>query len=626
MKKLILFLAGAALMASSATAAEWSRKAAPSRLSAATQADEEESYMVFGYCQDYSSCLGQSGNVQCAIEIPEETAAKFEGNQLTAVRLAFGNAKRTDITVFLTDNLRGTYFYTQQANVENMEGWNTIKLDTPYEITNKKFYIGYMYEKCTQGEYPIGVDDVLTTSTLGDYIAVGTSWQHIGNMYGNICINAIIEGDNLPQYDLSFTDIAVPFSVNPGTEFSVEAMFKNNGSKAINNIDLECTLNGTPAENATYTLKPEKVLPGEFATLTVKGISSEVETCDLEVALNVKAVNGEADNNPDDNVVSQFTACIKEGFDRKIVVEEWTGTWCGYCPAGIVGMEYMKKNYGNDGFIGIAVHGDDQMAVSSYAPFREVYAAVSYPGSAFNRKYSVYPSQETMEEAYKVLKPIKSYVEVTGISAESNEEATQLNVSATVNFAAPVTNGEYALAFVVTENQVGPYTQLNYYSGTQTPMGGWEKKMYNQPWLFDDVARSITDCWGIKNSIPATLDAGAAHTYETSVSIRNVVDLSKAELVVLVLNQRTSEIINAGKISLYDAAVEAVENSSLTIEGRNRMIVFNGEYASCSIFGMDGSRLAEGYVGGSVEVPAGIYVVKAQDAAGNVITRKVLVK
>ena len=42
-------------------------------------------------------------------------------------------------------------------------------------------------------------------------------------------------------------------------------------------------------------------------------------------------------------------------YDRVTVVEEGTGTWCGWCVRGIVALEYMRENY-PDKFIGIGVH------------------------------------------------------------------------------------------------------------------------------------------------------------------------------------------------------------------------------------------------------------------------------
>ena len=48
------------------------------------------------------------------------------------------------------------------------------------------------------------------------------------------------------------------------------------------------------------------------------------------------------------------------GYERKVVVEELTGTACGWCPRGLVGMKMLRDLYG-DRFIGVA-------AISSTPP------------------------------------------------------------------------------------------------------------------------------------------------------------------------------------------------------------------------------------------------------------------
>lgn len=46
--------------------------------------------------------------------------------------------------------------------------------------------------------------------------------------------------------------------------------------------------------------------------------------------------------------------------DKKVWVEEATGTWCGWCPRGEVYMNYLYAKY-PEHFVGIAVHQKDPM-------------------------------------------------------------------------------------------------------------------------------------------------------------------------------------------------------------------------------------------------------------------------
>lgn len=49
------------------------------------------------------------------------------------------------------------------------------------------------------------------------------------------------------------------------------------------------------------------------------------------------------------------------------VIEEFTGTWCGWCPVGFVGLQSIHDTYG-DKVVLIAVHDSDPMTISDYNP------------------------------------------------------------------------------------------------------------------------------------------------------------------------------------------------------------------------------------------------------------------
>jgi thiol-disulfide isomerase/thioredoxin len=61
-------------------------------------------------------------------------------------------------------------------------------------------------------------------------------------------------------------------------------------------------------------------------------------------------------------------------------MEEYTGTWCGWCPRGIVGLQLVNETYG-DRVQTIAVHYDDPMETSVY------YSLLpgSFPNATVNR-------------------------------------------------------------------------------------------------------------------------------------------------------------------------------------------------------------------------------------------------
>ena len=90
---------------------------------------------------------------------------------------------------------------------------------------------------------------------------------------------------------------------------------------------------------------------------------------DGEYALQVvvSKVNGKDDDYEGNSTIQSIVKYKENVYPYKVVVEEGTATWCGFCPRGIVGVQEMKKKY-PDSFIGIAAHRDDPLEPTSYSP------------------------------------------------------------------------------------------------------------------------------------------------------------------------------------------------------------------------------------------------------------------
>ena len=58
---------------------------------------------------------------------------------------------------------------------------------------------------------------------------------------------------------------------------------------------------------------------------------------------------------PEDSQPENFS-----GFQRKVLLTEATGTWCGYCPNMIAALEYFSENYSNaSNTVVVATHAKD---------------------------------------------------------------------------------------------------------------------------------------------------------------------------------------------------------------------------------------------------------------------------
>lgn len=254
--------------------------------------------------------------------------------------------------------------------------------------------------------------------------------------------------------------------------------------------------------------------------------------------------------------VSQPTLAFKVGssdsspelYPRRTVVEEGTGTWCPWCVSGIVGMEYMARTY-PDNFIGIAVHSGDEM------DYEEGYGLeyTSFPSAYFNRSMKIDPIDHKMEYNLKNKSGLTTNAMVKVTSLCYSDDQTQLTVASTTRFAFDQSGADYRLAYVITEDNVGPYWQANgYSSGEWGEMGGFENLPSWTSVIYNDVARGIYPSHdGVEGSVPATIVSCTDYEYEYTIPVpRNCDDYSNLKLTILLYDAKTGEIVNADRVVL----------------------------------------------------------------------------
>lgn len=91
-------------------------------------------------------------------------------------------------------------------------------------------------------------------------------------------------------------------------------------------------------------------------------------------------------------------------YNKVAVMEEMTGTWCGYCPYGYSLMNYLVDKYnGKDGnplAVGVAVHNGDPMVINyidqGIAAIGRPLGADGYPSMIINRVAPMHPSNSRL--------------------------------------------------------------------------------------------------------------------------------------------------------------------------------------------------------------------------------------
>ncbi len=608
------------------------------------RAAAEGGLVHISYCGDISQVLGWGASVEvgAAIKVSSETVNALAGNQLTKIKLGLGSlTARKSIQLFLTYDLNQDPFYTQNMTSSITEyAWNEFALTTPYTIeAGKEFYIGYKVTPGSQ-DYVLGID-LLSTSYEGNYLYVslqsgGNQWssfaEYGASKYGNICIRGVVEGDHLDNYpknDVMLSTLVAPSLVATDTDFLFQGQFVNNGLQSVNSIDVTYTVGTMAPVTKTVTFE-NPVANAETSIFNIEGARIDYVANNIPLKVSISKVNGVDDEKSTDNDAQTVIGeAISQAFERNVVVEERTGTWCGWCPRGIVAMEYMKNTY-PETFIGIAAHNGDQMYAASYATFSGIQAA---PYAIIDRKEAfdgVDPSAENLEAYYNYERMSLVDAKIALAAVYADEEKGSVNLHSTVTFSRDKQSANYRVAYVVLENQVGPYRQSNYYAGGgEGAMGGWENKASSATTYFDDVARNIFSYNGLTGSVPTTVKKDQGYDYSYTASLSNVTNTDNIELVAMLLNATSGEIVNAVKIpasaiGAFGGVADNVAANGVSITAGKGEIRIAGDCDSAEVYGIDG-RLVKATAESTISVPAGLYIVKAS-ANGKPTVAKVLVK
>lgn len=310
---------------------------------------------------------------------------------------------------------------------------------------------------------------------------------------------------------------------------------------------------------------------------------------------------------------------------RRVVAEEVTGVWCGYCVRGIVAMSRMKKDF-PDSFLGIAVHNsspswEDPMAMPEYTDWLfDKFNMGGYPHCTVNRLMSSTGDPGNMQEYYSKAMDTESF---TGLALNADVNVTERKITAKTDLftAQNLEDIDYSLAYVLIENDVHS-DEILYKDGKPLPYNGWEQNNYyaggdmgsldgfeNLPEIipgsemtYQDVARYISpDYNGIEGSVPSALAEGeSAHHEFTFEMPKTVMNDENTELAVLLINRKNSIILNAEVLPLKEIFAQSgisaadADSQELTVYSTAAGFVFESEAGieSVTLYGTDGSMFA----------------------------------
>lgn len=250
---------------------------------------------------------------------------------------------------------------------------------------------------------------------------------------------------------------------------------------------------------------------------------------------------------------------------HKVVIEEGTGSWCGWCPLGILAFEHLQATY-PDHFIGIAVHNDDPLMVADYD---EGLQCPAFPLGAINRELWGEPMKNVGNEYFLDAAGTWRYYleqalatsptfEVRIGDVSLSEDAVQ--AEARLRFAFARKNPRFRVAYVLTEDDVqADFLQINYLAQYRLEAfgkfgaGGEYGQQRVENLVYQDVARCIWPAFrGKAIDLPATVQAGSSYPLAETIDLQGVSigHRENLSLTVLIINDEDGTILAADRKKL----------------------------------------------------------------------------
>ncbi|MGX8696846.1 MAG: CARDB domain-containing protein, partial [Prevotella sp.] len=475
----------------------------------------------------------------------------------------------------------------------------TVTLPKPYIIPAEGVYVGFSItineNTYTGTTYPIRtVEEAKETGLYVHSTRDILKWLDLSEgLNKSALIEVNVGGSKVKSNAVSPQDGESIF-VRTGNDIKATVTFVNHGGAGVKSLDVEFTLNGNTTEQhivknlaATYGVTTQ-------ATITLPAIN---ERGNYELKVRVTKVNDVDNEDPQAEAVIPVILMSSEPKHRPLL-EEYTGTWCGWCPRGFVALEKLAKLYPDD-FVCIAYHNSDPMEIMPSSDYPMPVGG--FPHAWLDRGMEIDPYYGSSgSKNFGILDDLQWRAAQFGtadieVSAKLSDDEQTVDVTTNLIFPFSDNKAKYALEYIlVADGLTGPagsdWDQTNNYAGQNYGSDMAEFQHAGSPvsgLVFNDVAVMMSQTGGIEGSVPTTVkaDEPIVHAYTfnladaVNTSGENVIqDVNKLRVVALLIDKSEGLVANANKtivstpvgIGTISSSRQAASVSFFDISGRQQ--------------------------------------------------------
>lgn len=296
---------------------------------------------LIGYCGnniDVNIAAGQMARMGGATTLPK--AVFGDSKYIVGARVYIG-AAATDTKIFISTNLQ-TNLYEQSFEVIP-NAWNYVKFTTPFELNDSLagVYIGYIGMSdgamlgMESGEFQLNSKnmpmDIYYDSTEADQWQFFTKVGGYGYK-GKLGIQAVVTGGDYSadiQNDICIANVRADNKLPINSLNNIKFDVVNYGIKTVNDITIEYEYNGQK-QSISY----DKLALWNGMSQTINITDLKTPATEGKYTLKITAKTKIGDQQQDNNTYTVEQEIYASGFQRKVLIEKFTGQSCSACPNG----------------------------------------------------------------------------------------------------------------------------------------------------------------------------------------------------------------------------------------------------------------------------------------------------
>lgn len=424
------------------------------------------------------------------------------------------------------------------------------------------------------------------------------------------------------ERDLTVLNTNIKQTMNTGTH-SISGEVKNMGNTQVTTYTINFQLDGGQIQSQNITTLSMPPYGGEDSYYFTTDLNLPTAGTEYELKIWADNLNNSTDQfNDNDTLTMNIITVLGNNANKKVIIEEYTATWCGACPTGIYLMDTCYNQFPGQ-VLGVANHASDafsfnntMMADLGVSGIPD--GGVDRAGRPFGSDPSVYPTSWPDAVQARLSEPVPVGIRIYNV-VNGNQVTGQV-VADFVDYSV----GDMRIVLYVVEDGL---------SANQSGIGQT---------TLDHILRAFPlGEYGTSGTLPSKANPGEAYVENFSFTLDQSWVQNNMHIYAGLLrydpDKRKNEFVNANSAALNNGVgiinpVDLVNNLSISPNPANGMATINLELGSntdaeisiINVLGQDMTHVASGSLAkGSHQfgfdasnMNNGVYFVRVRTEAG----------